>query len=50
MCILEIVMVYLTLTADKRISLHDMLNGTEIIFPRYEPPKRVSTYSKECIN
>lgn len=25
---------------DKRISLHDILNGTEIILPCYEPPKR----------
>lgn len=28
--------------ADKHISLHGMLNGTEIILPCYEPPKRVS--------
>lgn len=34
----------LILSADKRISLHDILNGTEIILPCYEPPKRVSTY------
>ena len=34
----------LILSADKQVSLHDILNGTEIILPCYEPPKRVSMY------
>jgi len=28
--------------AGETISLHDLLRGTQIVFPSYEPPERVS--------
>ena len=33
-----------TIPADKSFSLHDMLNGTEIVLPHYKPPERVSIF------
>ena len=32
----------LDLLAGEQINLHDLLSGSQIVFPSYEPPERVS--------